>query len=146
MKFCFSKFYFLLNFHLSAEKLIYVTKYPARWIKNFLFWNFNPIFNICTYKIQNDHVPTFKLPIHYLCSTFFKLDSRFFSIIVLGRTQIYNELWTDSNLMDRTSNSLEPRFIHQNQTSNPFEHLQKAQTFNLFGQKKAKHRWKSGKI
>ena len=30
-----------------------------------------------------------------------------------------------TNLTSRTSNSLEPRFIHQNRTSNPFEPLQK---------------------
>ena len=33
----------------------------------------------------------------------------------------YNELRTVSNLTCQTSNSFEPRFVHQNRTSNPFE-------------------------
>ena len=51
----------------------------------------------------------------------------------------YNELRTASNLIGQTSNLLEPRFVHQNQTSNPFELLQKAPTLNLFGQKQAQN-------
>ena len=40
---------------------------------------------------------------------------------MLDRTQIGigNELQATSNLTGRVSNSLEPRFVHQNQTSNP---------------------------
>ena len=57
----------------------------------------------------------------------------------------YDELRTTSNLIGRTSKSFEPRFIHQNRTFNPFEPLQKAQTSNLFGQKQAEPRPKSGK-
>lgn len=39
---------------------------------------------------------------------------------------------TTLNLTVRTSNSLEPRFVHQTQTSNPFKPLQKAWTSLLF--------------
>ena len=52
----------------------------------------------------------------------------------------YNKFQTASNLTGRSPNSLKPRFIHQNQTLNPFEPLQKARTSNLFGQKWAEPR------
>ena len=55
----------------------------------------------------------------------------------------YNKFQTASNLTGRSPNSLKPRFIHQNQTLNPFEPLQKARTSNLFGQKWAEPRPKS---
>ena len=66
---------------------------------------------------------------------------------MLDRTQIGigNELQATSNLTGRVSNSLEPRFVHQNQTLNPFVPLQKAQTSNLFGQILAELRSTSGK-
>ena len=42
-------------------------------------------------------------------------------------------------------NTLEPGFVYQNRTSNPFECLKKAQTSNLFSQKWPKSRLKSRK-
>ena len=57
----------------------------------------------------------------------------------------YNELWTPLNLTCQTLNSLESRFICQNQTPNLFKPLQKARTLNLFCQKWTEPRAKSGK-
>ena len=54
----------------------------------------------------------------FLCSTF-ELFS--WSQIVLDQTQIFQTSNCFKLMTGQTSNSLEPRFIHQNWTSNPFE-------------------------
>ena len=106
---------------MTFPQIALFSKYlRALWVFSFKKWRYT--------LLKYSKVNSVKREMYSCCIYILKIQknicciSKFyiFNIYISVGTWIelkFNKLWTASNLIGRTLNSLEPRFVHQNQTS-----------------------------